>query len=98
MAQDAFNWKSFWDIATPEEAARILTEWFGMMAAQLAVDCALAAGSDHRDDDRRFWLAVLDSLTGSTQRRPPMGPGPLEVEPPAAMPPGRADPGQRRTL
>ena len=69
MAQDAFNWKSFWEIATPEEAARILTDWFGIMAAQLAVDCALAAGSDQRDDDRRFWLAVLDSLTGSTQRR-----------------------------
>ncbi len=78
MAQDAFNWKSFWDIATPEEAARILTGWFGMMAAQLAVDCALAAGSDQREDDRRFWLAVLDSLTGSTQRRPeeqPAAPG-----------------------
>jgi len=68
MAQDAFNWKSFWEIATPEEAARILSEWFGMMAAQLAVDCALAAGSAQRDDDRRFWLAVLDSLTGSTRR------------------------------
>ena len=84
MAQDAFNWKSFWDIATPEEAARILTEWFGMMAAQLAVDCALAAGGDQRDDDRRFWLAVLDSLTGSTQRdRPPVVPkAPMEADAP----------------
>ncbi|MDJ0944965.1 MAG: hypothetical protein QNJ30_15970 [Kiloniellales bacterium] len=71
MAQDAFNWKSFWDIATPEEAAHILSGWFGVMAAQLAVDCALAAGSDQKDDDRRFWLAVLDHLTGSTRRRAP---------------------------
>ena len=79
MAQDAFNWKSFWEIATPEEAARILTDWFGIMAAQLAVDCALAAGSDQRDDDRRFWLAVLDSLTGSTQRRSTAQPAAAEV-------------------
>ena len=79
MAQDAFNWKSFWEIATPEEAARILTEWFGIMAAQLAVDCALAAGNDQRDDDRRFWLAVLDSLTGSTQRRHTAQPAAAEV-------------------
>ncbi len=84
MAQDAFNWKSFWEIATPEEAARILTEWFGMMAAQLAVDCALAAGNDQRDDDRRYWLAVLDSLTGSTQRR--------STAPPVAAEVGRSAP------
>lgn len=83
MAQDAFNWKSFWEIATPEEAARILTDWFGIMAAQLAVDCALAAGSDQRDDDRRFWLAVLDSLTGSTQRRSTAQPAAAKVGPAA---------------
>lgn len=62
MGQAAFDWKSFWDITTPEDTARILAGWYGPLAARLAVECALAASGDGRDEDYRFWYAVFARL------------------------------------
>ena len=62
MARSACDWKSFWDISTPEETARILAGWYGPLAAKLAVDCELAASGDDREEDYRFWYAVFARL------------------------------------
>jgi hypothetical protein len=62
MGQDSFDWDSFWDIATPEQAAWACVELYGPDAALAAAHCGLAAYGDDRDDDYRFWYAVFARL------------------------------------
>ena len=62
MAADFDSWNSFWDLASPEEAARALWEFYGAGAAEAAVSCAIAAKNDSRESDYRFWMAVYDDL------------------------------------
>lgn len=62
MGQAACDWKSFWSIATPEDTAHTLSEWYGQEAAQLAAECGLAARGGDRDEDYRFCFAVFARL------------------------------------
>ncbi len=73
MFEAPFNWSSFWDLATPEEAAITFRELYGASAAQAAAQCANAASKDNRESDHRFWLAVCAALSdaGSTASVPP---------------------------
>jgi hypothetical protein len=59
------DWKSFWDLASPAEAARLLREQYGADATDSAAECARMALADSRDTDHQFWLAVLAHLRGS---------------------------------
>ena len=73
MFEAPFNWSSFWDLATPEEAAATFRELYGASAVEAAKQCAKAAGKDNRESDHRFWLAVCAALgdAGSTAPVPP---------------------------
>ena len=58
MDQQQPNWRSFWDLASPEETARAFIELYGSEASQAVAECIQSAADDGRDEDRRFWLAV----------------------------------------
>ena len=62
MVIDGINWGSFWDLASPQEAARLLREQYGSDAARHGAESSLAANSDGRDEDYDFWLAVFADL------------------------------------
>lgn len=62
MEADFDTWNSFWDLASPAEAARALCEFYGAEAAEAALSCANAAKNDSRESDYRFWMAVYDDL------------------------------------
>ena len=62
MARQSLNWNSFWDLATPEQAAQVLVEFYGVDAALAAAYCGLAAYADDRDDDYRYWFTVFRTL------------------------------------
>lgn len=57
-----FPGHSFWDIASPRQGATALRQMFGDEAAAAAQSCAKAAQADKRDDDYRYWIAVLARL------------------------------------
>lgn len=61
---DQQDWKSFWDLASPAEAAQYLREIEGAGAIEAASQCAKAAQNDGRNTDHQFWLAVLAHLEG----------------------------------
>lgn len=73
MFETPFNWNSFWDLATPAEAAAVLQESYGPGAADAAQECASAAKKDDRETDYLFWLAVVAELNKapSAALRPP---------------------------
>ena len=54
--------QNFWDLASPEAAADLMTELYGAAAATAAVDCAFAALADNRNEDYRFWAAVFSKV------------------------------------
>lgn len=64
MAEQLETWRSFWDLATPHQAAELLREAHDEGAKAAALDCALAARADLRPEDYRFWLCVLCLLYG----------------------------------
>jgi hypothetical protein len=64
MAEDVGNWDSFWDIASPVQAARALREFYGERASEAATRCAVAAKNDGRDRDHQFWQAAIAELNG----------------------------------
>lgn len=64
MSEDICTWNSFWDLTTPEEAALMLYDLYGEAASQAAARCVVAAQSDGRDADCRFWIAVVLWLKG----------------------------------
>src|SRR3546814_5702862 len=55
-------WQSFWDLASPARGAREIRALYGEAAAAAAADCAAAARADRRENDYRFWTAVLAQL------------------------------------
>lgn len=65
MVKGAEGWNSFWDVATPEQAARELITSAGAGAADAAISCADAAQRDNRDADFRFWMAVFRIVKAS---------------------------------
>lgn len=56
------DWNSFWDLATPADAAALLRDSYGAAAADAALGCASAAKNDDRETDHQFWLAVAAEL------------------------------------
>jgi hypothetical protein len=58
------DWRSFWDVATPEQGATAMIDLYGPAAAKAVLKCAAAAVSDDRHEDYRFWKAVLTCLQG----------------------------------
>lgn len=68
MMLDQENWHSFWDIANPRQGAKALIEMYGDAATAAAAKCVADALSDERDDDYRFWVAVLARLRAAEQK------------------------------
>src|SRR3546814_200451 len=66
MADILDEWQSFWDIASPQQAASAMVSTYGGAARQAALQCAAAAEADDRMTDSRFWCAVAAQLRGST--------------------------------
>jgi hypothetical protein len=64
MFEAPFDWNSFWDLTSPEEAAATFREIYGAAAAEAAAQCAIAAKSDDRATDHQFWIAVSAVLGG----------------------------------
>ena len=64
---DVSDWHSFWDVASPRQGATALIEMYGDAASEAAADCAASARADNRDDDYRFWVAVLARLRATEQ-------------------------------
>jgi hypothetical protein len=62
MSAELNTWNSFWDLATPTEAAAMLRDSYGPHAAAAAEECASAAKNDDRETDHFFWLAVAAEL------------------------------------
>ncbi len=67
MFEAPFDWNSFWDLVTPEEAAATFREIYGAAAAEAATECATAARNDDRENDHRFWVAVSAELSRSDE-------------------------------
>jgi hypothetical protein len=62
MAPHPSDWRSFWDLATPEEGASAIIEIYGAGAAEAVLGCVAAAQHDDREEDCRFWTAVLECV------------------------------------
>ena len=58
------DWRSFWDVTDPLQAAAALVEMHGDHAREAAAQCVQRAKDDGRGDDQAFWLAVLCRLHG----------------------------------
>ena len=67
MEEDGFDWRSFWDLASPSKMVPVLLELYGTDADSAVKQCILTASSDGRDEDRRFWLAVASCLRNAQQ-------------------------------
>jgi hypothetical protein len=65
MFEAPFDWNSFWDLMTPEDAAATFRDTYGPAAAEAAAQCAIAALDDNRESDHRFWIAVAAELSKS---------------------------------
>lgn len=68
MTRGLADWRSFWDLASPERGAATMIELYGESAAAAAADCASAALADDRDEDFRFWTAVLARVRAAERR------------------------------
>ena len=55
---------SFWRLASPARAARIVTEMYPGQAKLVVMRNIIAAERDQRPEDRWYWLAVLVRLHG----------------------------------
>ena len=77
MFEAPFDWNSFWDLMTPADAAATFRDMYGAGAADAAAQCAVAAQTDNRDSDHRFWAAVAAEL-GKPNRIPAANPSPRE--------------------
>src|SRR3546814_15142822 len=70
MADLLDEWQSFWDIASPQQAATAMASTYGEAARQAALQCVAAAEADGRVEDSRFWCAVARQLRGTTDGVP----------------------------
>ena len=60
---------SFWDLASPQQGAQALQDWFGDYAVTVAADPASTAAQENMEDDRRFWIAVQERLSAKDSNR-----------------------------
>lgn len=67
MAHNSTEWRSFRDLATPQQGADFILEIYGPAAAEAALSCATAAQNDDRDEDYQFWAAVLACVKDGNQ-------------------------------
>lgn len=58
------DWRSFWDVATPDQMATAMKEVYGLSAKTACHENVMQAKRDDRQVDYQFWLAVLCSLYG----------------------------------
>lgn len=65
---ESANWQSFWDVASPYEAASAFIELYGSNAVSAAQECVRTAVSDGRNEDARFWKAVIVVLRNNQQQ------------------------------
>lgn len=65
MSEEPIDWNSFWDLATPAEAADLFRTFYGPDASRAAAHCAAAAKGDDRESDHLFWLAVSAELNAA---------------------------------
>ena len=77
MFEAPFDWNSFWDLMTPEEAAATFRDTYGPAAAEAAAKCAIAALDDNLQNDHRFWIAVSAEL-GKSDGTAAVTPEPLK--------------------
>src|SRR3546814_10427348 len=70
MADLLDEWQSFWDIASPQQAATAMASTYGEAARQAALQCVAAAEADGRVEDSSFWCAVARQLRGPTDGVP----------------------------
>lgn len=63
------DWESFWDIATPKQAAYGLLALYGEGAAAAAAASAVAARADGRSVDAEFWEQTRKLLTRTEKGR-----------------------------
>ena len=68
VACDPPRQSSFWDLVSPDQAAWFLIKAYGPAAALAAARCNLAAYEDGRDEDYRFWYAVVVRLHTQSPR------------------------------
>ncbi len=67
------DWKSFWDLATPEEMARSFIELYGEGNRRAVGECIRTAVEDGRHEDCRFWRAVKVILDAGLEADPDVG-------------------------
>ncbi len=67
MEGDGLDWKSFWDLTSPDKMVPVLLELYGTDADSAVAQCILTASADGRDEDRHFWLAVASCLRSVRQ-------------------------------
>src|SRR3546814_17457378 len=71
MADLLDEWQSFWDIASPQQAATAMASTYGEAARQAALQCVAATEADRRVGDSRFWCAVAPQMRGTNAGEPP---------------------------
>ena len=59
---DTLNWKSFADLASPDEVALAFIELYGKDAHQAVDECIETSAADGREEDSRFWSTVATIL------------------------------------
>jgi len=71
--KDAFEWRGFREVASPQDAVEALIDLFGDGALDAAAQCGLEAHCAGREDDFRFWVKVFKLLQASRRAGPGHG-------------------------
>ena len=58
------DWRSFWDISSPFDAALVMLDLFGSNAVHAANRCIVSAAADNRQVDQYFWGCCRECIAG----------------------------------